>query len=273
MRHAIITLMLAGIVLNGCSVKSNEENKVRLTDNAKPDKNESNFRQGVVFLQSRDSINAIKYFKFAADKGHQFAQFKLASIYESRTGKKDADMKEAVKWYQMAAKQGHTLSQIKLGSMYHYGFGGVAVDYDKARQWYSMGAKNGNREAAKALEEIDGVISGGTMTFLNGYVGSYPAEIKLLNHPVLSKRMAALLGDKWQFMKTTWAVEAPIELRNGKFVAEGCMAHNCLATNFIIIYDFNSNTLYAGVREEDIVSFYSENGYTCPELDYWATGQ
>lgn len=266
----ILFVALVGIpLISGCQKQNpdsaDQQGASAVTESSDSDKN---FKQGVEHLQKGDYGNAVKALRLAAEKGHQFAQFKLGSFYEEGlTGK--VDLVEAAKWYQLAANQGHTIAQLKLGAMYRNGFG-VKVDYEQAKKWYGMASQNGNQEATTALAEIAAESSNGSMAFLNAYAGKYPYEVKLLDHPVLSKRLAAMIGDRFGFMKKTWAVESPMQVSNGKFIASACMAHNCASTNFIIIYDFASNNLYAGIREDDVVSAYSEQGVSCTELQSWA---
>lgn len=69
-----------------------------------------------------------------------------------------------------------------------------------------------------------------------------------------------MFDNRFNFLKQTWAVEVPMEFKNNIFVASACKAHDCSSTNFIIVFDFSNNVLYAGIREDDISKIYSENG-------------
>ena len=111
----------------------------------------------------------------------------------------------------------------------------------------------------------------GDLDFLRNLNGKYPYDVKLLDNPELKKRLTSLLGNRFGFMKTTWAVEEPIEIKNNIFVATGCEAHNCGSTNFIIAVDLAKNIVYAGVRENDQVKTYSENGSSIQQVNDWAT--
>lgn len=99
--------------------------------------------------------------------------------------------------------------------------------------------------------------------------GKYPYEVKLLQNPVLTKRLKNLLKGRYKFLKETWAVETPIEVNNDIFVASGCQQHNCGNTNFIIVVDFSKDVLYAGIREEQVVKVYSEDGSSNSEIIKW----
>jgi hypothetical protein len=100
--------------------------------------------------------------------------------------------------------------------------------------------------------------------------GKYPYEAKLLSNPALTKRLKSLLKGRYRFLKETWAVETPIEINNNIFVASGCQQHNCGNTNFIIVFDFSKDILYAGIREEQVVKIYSEDGSNNEEIIKWS---
>ena len=108
-----------------------------------------------------------------------------------------------------------------------------------------------------------------SMAFLRKLQGKYPFDVKLFNSQSLTTRLKKLLGNRYQFMISTWAVEVPIEVKNNLFVANGCEQHNCGATNFIIVYDFTKNNLSVGIREEDKVNTYSEDGSNSPRVLQW----
>jgi hypothetical protein len=110
------------------------------------------------------------------------------------------------------------------------------------------------------------------LDFLKTMNGKYSYEIKLLDNPILTKRLKKLLGNRYSFLKETWSVETPIEVKDNIFSASACEAHNCASTNFIIIIDFSKNVLYAGVRENDIVKTYSEDGSNSQKLNEFAEG-
>lgn len=100
--------------------------------------------------------------------------------------------------------------------------------------------------------------------------GKYPYEAKLFNNTAFTYRLKKLLGNRYNFLKETWAVEIPIEFNDNIFVASACQAHNCSLTNFIVVYDFSSDIMYAGIREQNKVNIYSENGGSSPKITAWA---
>jgi hypothetical protein len=92
--------------------------------------------------------------------------------------------------------------------------------------------------------------------FLNNYNGKYPYEVKLLKNTQIKNALMKLLGNRYNFFVKTWAVETPITVKDGTFVASACMAHNCSDTNFIIVVDIENKKVYAGIREDNKVTTY-----------------
>ena len=109
-----------------------------------------------------------------------------------------------------------------------------------------------------------------SLDFLKKFNGKYPNDVKLFDNLTLKLRLQKLLGNRYTFLKETWAVENPIEIKNNIFIATGCQTHNCGSTNFIIVIDFSNKVVYAGIREEEKVKLYSENGSSNQELNNWA---
>jgi hypothetical protein len=100
--------------------------------------------------------------------------------------------------------------------------------------------------------------------------GMSPFEAKLFDNSAFGNRLKKLLGARYDFLKENWTVATPIELTDNTFVAWGCKAHFCDLTNFIVVYDFSSDVMYAGIRDEDNVKTYSEDGATSLRIIEWA---
>lgn len=126
-----------------------------------------------------------------------------------------------------------------------------------------------NREPAKSSTEGT---NGNELGFLKSLNGLYPADSKLFDNKIFTQRIKKLLGNRYNFLMEYWAVEVPIEINNNIFVSKGCEARNCDMTNFIIVYDFSSEIMSIGVREEDVVSVYSEGEKNSPVILDWAKG-
>ncbi len=86
-------------------------------------------------------------------------------------------------------------------------------------------------------------------------------------------RLKRLLKSRYNTLKSKWAVETPIEVKNNIFSAYGCEAHNCGYTNFKIVVDLESDLLYVGIREEQVVKIYSDDGSNISEIEEWAISE
>ena len=61
----------------------------------------------------RNTQEAMKWYKMAAEKGHERAQANLANLLVQ-----EKDYNEALKWYKMVAQKGNPFGQFGLGFMY-----------------------------------------------------------------------------------------------------------------------------------------------------------
>ncbi len=100
-----------------------------------------------------DDEEAVKWYRLAAEQGYAPAQSNLGMMYDNGEGVEEDD-EEAVKWYRLAAEQGHAGAQFNLGMMYENGEG-VEEDIAEAAKWYRMAAEQGNEDARKALERLE----------------------------------------------------------------------------------------------------------------------
>ena len=86
----------------------------------------------------QDSAEAVRCYRFAAEKGDANAQFSLAEMYDMGRGVVQDDA-EAVRWYRRAADQGHVQAQHNLGVAYALG-SSVPEDLVAAYMWLSLAA-------------------------------------------------------------------------------------------------------------------------------------
>jgi len=100
--------------------------------------------------------------------------------------------------------------------------------------------------------------------------GKYPKEAQLLGNNVLTRHLKVLLKDRFIFLKNTWAVETPIEIKNNIFQAWGCQQHNCDQTNFLIVVDLNKNVVYCGIKQNGMIKIFSEDNSYNQELFDWS---
>lgn len=93
----------------------------------------------------------------AAKRGYAKAQFTLGQFYSLKKWAPPDD-KEALKWYLRAAKQGHKWAQIAVGLIYYHGRG-IPRNRVLAYMWISLAAAQGDENSAKALIEIEPLLT------------------------------------------------------------------------------------------------------------------
>ena len=105
--------------------------------------------QGVV----KDYVEAVKWYRKAADQGYAAAQFNLGVTYSDGRGVVKNEV-EAVKWYRKAADQGNAKAQTNLGYMYANGRG-VVKDEIEGYKWYLLAGAQGDENAKKNISIIE----------------------------------------------------------------------------------------------------------------------
>ena len=80
------------------------------------------------------------------------AQSNLGAMYETGQGVAEDDV-EAVKWYRKAAEQGHATAQYNLGVMHANGRG-VVQNYVLAYMWINLSRMQGDEDARKGMEML-----------------------------------------------------------------------------------------------------------------------
>ena len=120
------------------------------SDDELPDEYPKMENGGIYFEVSSEQPNsneekAFKWYKMAAEQGHEAAQLNLGVMYHQGVGVKQ-DFAEAIKWYQKAAEHSNTKAQLNLGILYDMGKG-VEKDVVKASEYYEKAAKKGMRDA------------------------------------------------------------------------------------------------------------------------------
>ncbi len=112
------------------------------------------------------------------------------------------------------------------------------------------------------------------LDFLQKFDKKYPYEIKLLDNPILKKRLKQMLGNQYDFMKSIWEVETPIEIVDGLFYAWAMQAHSGGDPSAVLMADIDKNILYVGIRKDEKEEIYSEDGSAAPQrLQDWADEQ
>jgi FimV-like protein len=109
---------------------------------------------------NKDSNEAVKWCRKAAEQGHLDAQFQLGLLYNQKN-ESIYDGKEAERWLRKAAEQGLPDAQLFLG-YYYIEF----KDFAEAERWLRKAADQGNpsvkeharqmlRELEKTLRELE----------------------------------------------------------------------------------------------------------------------
>lgn len=85
---------------------------------------------------------AIKYYKKAAEKGNQHAEYKLFEVFFDK-----GEREKAFKLLEQSAKSGNSESQNMMGTCKSFERFGMKLDEEEAIIWYMMAAEQGNAEA------------------------------------------------------------------------------------------------------------------------------
>jgi tetratricopeptide (TPR) repeat protein len=105
-------------------------NPEQLTEKAEYGSKEEQYAIGLMFEKEKNYIEAIKWYKLAAEKGDLYAQNNLGAIYKNGLGVTQ-NYNEGIKWLRMAAEHGSVDDQYNLGEMYE-----EAKDYTNARMMF-----------------------------------------------------------------------------------------------------------------------------------------
>ena len=102
-----------------------------------------------------NKVEAVQWYRRAAEQGNLDAMTTLAVIYEDGDGV-PVNMSEAIRLYSAAAERGDTSAQYFLGNKYLKG-SGVAFDVRLARYWHSRATSGGHAESRATLARNDAV--------------------------------------------------------------------------------------------------------------------
>jgi hypothetical protein len=111
------------------------------------------------------------------------------------------------------------------------------------------------------------------LSFLKDFNEKYPYDVKLLENPTLKKRLKKMIGSRYDFLKSIWEVEVPIEIKDGIFFSNAMQAHSGGNPGATIVVDLKTDVLYVGIKENDDIKIYSEDGSKSPQcLVDWSNG-
>jgi TPR repeat protein len=119
---------------------------------------QSQFELGLVY-SSTDHAESARWYRLAAEQGHDRAQYDLALMYAEGKGVPE-DATEALRLYRLAADQGHSRAQFRLGRMHGRG-DDLPNDRVLAYMWYDLAASRGHELARGFQGRIERQMSGG----------------------------------------------------------------------------------------------------------------
>ena len=103
-------------------------------------------------LAEKDMEGAAVFYKRAAEVGHLRAMCSYGKCLYTGSGTAK-DPAEAFRWFKTAADRNMNIAQYNLGVMYLKGVY-VPKDMTEARKYFSLAAENGHEEAAKILKKL-----------------------------------------------------------------------------------------------------------------------
>jgi TPR repeat protein len=109
------------------------------------------FQLGRANSSAKKHVDALYWYRFAAERNYSSAQYNLALLYANGDGGLQKNEAEAARLYRLAADQGHASAQANLGYMYRSGLGGLAKDDAQAVRLYRLAADKGNAIAQSNL--------------------------------------------------------------------------------------------------------------------------
>jgi len=107
------------------------------------------FNKGAAAYNSKDYVNAVRYYEQAAFQGHDGAQCNLGFMYANGKGVKK-NYQKALNWYQEAATNGNAIAQYNIGYMHSIGLG-CESDDTQAVIWFEKAAIQGYEKAQNSL--------------------------------------------------------------------------------------------------------------------------
>jgi TPR repeat protein len=100
---------------------------------------------------SKDAVQAVTWFRKAAVQGNADAQYTLAGFYDAGDGVPKDDSKGTA-WYMKAAQQGYAKAQSVIAARHLLGVSGLTRDYVRAYMWGNLAAAQGDKGAARTRD-------------------------------------------------------------------------------------------------------------------------
>jgi len=134
----------------------------------------------------------------------------------------------------------------------------------------SCGPKKTEEQPQQTETKPEQITGEKNLDFLKKYDGKYADEVHLFEKQIFADRLGKLIGtENFKMIKDDWTTIMPMEFGNNVFSAEGCKPHDCGANNYIIVYDFSEDAMYAGISNNEKAETFSENGKTSPKVEKW----
>jgi hypothetical protein len=111
---------------------------------------DDSFKKGGAAYAAKKYIDAMRWFRRAADNGSSDAMSIIGQMYRAGQGV-SKDYAEAIIWFHKAAGKGDASAMNGIGIMYAMGEG-VAQDYDVAMHWFHAAAANGDTAAVSNVD-------------------------------------------------------------------------------------------------------------------------
>ena len=219
-RRSLVFALLGGLLgwsFALLAATSDLENLVEATQfKAEHNDPEAQYNLGLLLDKGRgvvqDKLQAISWFRKAAEQGYAKAQFLLGILYDQGLSVPQ-DYKLALEWYQKAAEQGYAKAQYNLAALYDEGLG-VAQDYTQAVFWYRKAAEQGYARAQFNLGSMyykgDGVEADNTLAYMWLQLAAgqgLEKEVKARN--ALEKSLTTEQIKSAKKLAKTWQVKHP----------------------------------------------------------------
>ena len=107
------------------------------------------YKKGANAASRGDYVEALKWYRKAAEQGSVEAHYQLGILYYNGRGV-TKDVARGIKWHRRAAENGHSVSQFILGSAYFFGKD-VPQNSIEAMKWYRRAAEQGDASGQFAL--------------------------------------------------------------------------------------------------------------------------
>jgi TPR repeat protein len=105
----------------------------------------SDFSRGARAQRAGNFVQAIEWYRRAAERGDANAQNNIGFLYDKGLGV-GQEYTQAALWYRKAAEQGNADAQNNIGLLYTKGLG-VPQDYTEAMQWFRKASDQGSASA------------------------------------------------------------------------------------------------------------------------------